>query len=91
MSWKSSVVAIPLVQQRLAQLEVIVGQQIPGTPAYNQANIRRAYYKLMLSQIEANVGVREAVVGSGKVIASEFNAVSLMNTVVAEAADFLTN
>ena len=90
-SWKSNTAAIPLVQQRLSQLEAQLAGLAVGSPAYYQADVRRAFYKLLLSQLESGVIVKDAVVTSGKKVANDFSAVSLLNTVVAEAAQLLTN
>ena len=90
-SWKSNAVAAPLVQQRLTQLETQLTGLPVGSPAYFQADVRRAFYKLVLSEIESGVIVKDAVVTSGKKVANDFSAVSLLNTVVAEAAQLLTN
>ena len=90
-SWKSNAVAIPLVQQRLSQLEIQLDGLPLGSPAYVQANVRRAFYKLLLSAIESGVPVKDAVITSGKVVANDFSAVALLNTVVGEAAQLLTN
>ena len=90
-SWKTTQAAIPLVEQRLAQLEAQLAIQSPGSPAHFQANVRYSFYKLVLSELEVGVAVKDAVVVSGKKVANDFSAVSLLNTVVAEAAELLTN
>ena len=90
-NWKSKIASIPLVEQRLAQLDAQLASLFQGSPAYFQADVRRAYYKLLLSHLEADSTVRDSVIGSGKQIADQYNVVPLANTVVAEAAELLTN
>ncbi len=92
-NWKSTVDAIPAVEQRIAQLEAqLVNQQV-GSLTYVQTDIRRAYFKLVLSQLEANVTVKEAVISSGKLVAVDYPTatVNLLNNIVAEGAALLTN
>ena len=81
-SWKNSATAIQLVQDRMNQLEGQVGFQ---------SEVRFSFYKLVLSQLQSGVSVKDSVVGSGKKVASDYNAVALLNTVVGEAAQLLTN
>jgi len=92
-NWKSKTAAITLVEQQLAQLEVQIANQFPGTTAYFQVDIRRSYYKLVLSEIELDVPVKDAVINSGKGVSRSYPtaSVSLLNTLVNEAAQLLSN
>lgn len=92
-NWKSVSEAIPAVQLRLSQLEAQLANLSQNTPAYVQVDIRRAYFKLVLTQLEAGVGVKEAVISSGKLVANDYTtaAPSLLNNIVAEAAALLAN
>jgi len=92
-NWKDGATAIQLVTQRLSQMESVLTTLSPGTPAYFQADIRRAYYKLLLNSLEAGAVVKDAVMQTGKTVSRDYPTATAptLNAIVTEAAGLLTN